>query len=63
MYRGGDSLGSLAFDGLTRLGLGMSGIAFVAVPIAGVWGLIGLWLGKKQSRMVASAAPTPVEEA
>lgn len=52
VYRGGDSLGSLAFDGLTRLGLGMAGIAFVAVPIAGVWGLIGLWLGRKQSRMV-----------
>jgi AAA family ATP:ADP antiporter len=52
VYRGGDSLGSLAFDGLTRLGLGMAGIAFVAVPIAGVWGLIGFWLGRKQSRMV-----------
>jgi AAA family ATP:ADP antiporter len=63
VYRGGDSLGSLAFDGLTRLGLGMGGIAFVAVPIAGVWGLIGIWLGKKQSRMVASSAPNPLEEA
>ena len=56
VYRGGDSLGSLAFDGLTRLGLGMSGIAFVAVPIAGVWGLIGVWLGRKQSKMAAEAA-------
>jgi AAA family ATP:ADP antiporter len=56
VYRGGDSLGSLAFDGLTRLGLGMSGIAFVAVPIAGVWGLIGVWLGRKQSKMAAKAA-------
>lgn len=63
VYRGGDSLGSLAFDGLTRLGLGMGGIAFVAVPIAGVWGLIGIWLGRKQSRMVATSAPTPLEEA
>ena len=56
VYRGGDSLGSLAFDGLTRLGLGMGGIAFVAVPVAGIWGLIGIWLGRKQSRMVHEAA-------
>jgi AAA family ATP:ADP antiporter len=56
VYRGGDSLGSLAFDGLTRLGLGMGGIAFVAVPVAGIWGLIGIWLGRKQSRMVHETA-------
>ncbi|RKZ09766.1 MFS transporter, partial [bacterium] len=52
VYRGGDSLGSAAFDGLTRLGLGMGMIAWVAVPIAGVWGLIGIWLGRRQSSMV-----------
>lgn len=51
VYRGGDSLGSAAFDGLTRLGLGMAGIAWVAVPIAGVWGLVGLWLGRRQATM------------
>jgi AAA family ATP:ADP antiporter len=55
VYRGGDSLGSAAFDGLTRVGLGMSGIAWVAVPIAGVWGLVGFWLGRKQTRMAAAA--------
>jgi AAA family ATP:ADP antiporter len=55
VYRGGDSLGSVAFDGLTRVGLGMSGIAWVAVPIAGVWGLVGFWLGRKQTRMAAAA--------
>jgi AAA family ATP:ADP antiporter len=60
VYRGGDSLGSAAFDGLTRVGLGMSGIAWVAVPIAGVWGLVGFWLGRKQTRMAADEAVAEV---
>lgn len=54
VYRGGDSVGSFAFDGLTRLGLGMGPIAWIAVPIAGAWGVIGFWLGRRQSRMAAS---------
>ena len=58
VYRGGDSLGSAAFDGLTRAGLGMGGIAWVAVPIAGVWGLVGVWLGRKQAVLAHDATPS-----
>ena len=58
VYRGGDSLGSAAFDGLTRAGLGMGGIAWVAVPIAGVWGLVGVWLGRKQAVLAHDASPS-----
>ena len=33
------------------LGLTMSGIAFVVAPVAGVWLMIGYWLGQKQTEM------------
>jgi len=29
----------------------MSGIAFVVAPVAGVWLMIGYWLGQKQTEM------------
>jgi len=56
VYRGGDSLGSAMFDGLTRFGLSMGPIAWIAVPIAGIWGVIGWWLGRRQSRMTVAPA-------
>ena len=53
VYRGGDQIGAWGFAGLTALGLGLSGIAFAAVPIAAVWLVLGLWLGRQQGRMGA----------
>ncbi|MCP4292585.1 MAG: MFS transporter [bacterium] len=48
VYRGGDMLGATAFSALSSLGIGLSGIAFIAVPPALLWGSLGLFLGKKQ---------------
>lgn len=68
VYRGGDSLGSLGFDGLVRTGLSMAGIAYVAAAVAAVWGGVGVWLGWRQERLAAAhqknesnveARPTP----
>lgn len=50
VYRSGDQIGAWGFAGLTALGLGMSGIAYAAVPIAAVWLVLGVWLGREQGR-------------
>lgn len=48
VYRGGDMLGAATFGALGGLGLGLSGIALVAVPPALLWGVFGIFLGRKQ---------------
>jgi AAA family ATP:ADP antiporter len=55
VYRGGDVLGAWTEGLLGRLGLAFVGLASVAVPLAIVWALLGLWLGRTQAAMVASA--------
>lgn len=59
IYRAGDQLGAWSYAGLGFLGLGMTGIAIVAVPIAVAWLLNGLWLGRKQERLASASAMTP----
>jgi AAA family ATP:ADP antiporter len=49
VYRGGDQVGAWTFAGLSALGLGLAGIAFAAVPMAAVWLMLGLWLGRRQA--------------
>ncbi len=50
VYRGGDQIGAWAWALMGRLGVGVSGIAWVAVPLAGLWFAVALWLGKRQKR-------------
>jgi AAA family ATP:ADP antiporter len=47
-YRCGDQLGAWSYGGLHALGLGLSAISFIAVPIVAVWCGVGVWLGRKQ---------------
>ncbi len=47
VYRGGDALTGWAFSGLASLGMGLSAIALIGVPLAIVWSYIGFQLGKK----------------
>ncbi len=49
VYRAGDQVSAWAQWLLHFIGLTMAGIAITAVPIAGLWLLVGLWLGRKQS--------------
>lgn len=49
VYRGGDALSGWIFAGLSGYGLSLAAIALLAIPIAILWLLTGLWLGKKQS--------------
>ena len=46
VYRGGDALGAWAFQGLSGLGLGLSGLALLAAPIAALWAGSSLLLGR-----------------
>lgn len=48
VYRGGDALSGWVFAGLKSIGLGLSGIAWIAVPIALLWMTIGFKLGEAQ---------------
>ena len=54
VYRGGDLLGAWTEGWLGQLGLGLAGLVSVAVPLAGVWAVLGLWLGRRQESMLAA---------
>jgi len=51
VYRGGDAISAWLYAGFASLGLGLSGIAFLAVPLCCVWTLIGRRLGQQQERL------------
>jgi ATP:ADP antiporter, AAA family len=62
VYRGGDVVGAWTEGGLRALGLGLVGLASVAIPLAVVWAGLGLWLGRRQTaraqgRVVTDGAP------
>lgn len=45
-YRGGDTASAWVFSGLKGLGLGLSALAGVAMPVAALWAAFGLLLGR-----------------
>ena len=51
VYRGGDALGAQTEGLLGRLGMGLSAVAGVAVPLAAVWALLGYWLGRRVEKL------------
>jgi ATP:ADP antiporter, AAA family len=54
VYRTGDVIGAQTDGLLARLGLGLSALAGVAVPLAMVWAALGFWLGAQQRKAAAS---------
>jgi len=50
-YRAGDQVGAWSYKGLHDLGLTMSTISFIAVPLIGAWCALSLWLGRKQTAL------------
>jgi AAA family ATP:ADP antiporter len=56
VYRGGDQIAAWTYAGLAALGLGLSGIAFAAVPVSAAWLVLGVWLGRKQAVLAAREA-------
>lgn len=63
VYRVGDQLGAWSYAGLAAAGVGVAGVAWVAVPLSLVWMVNGWRLGRRQDRMAiegqqrAAAAP------
>ena len=53
VYRAGDQLGSWSYLALSTLGLGIAGVALVAVPLSALWLANSLWLGRRQARMAS----------
>ena len=51
VYRGGDAASGWLFGLLRGAGLGLSGLAFAAIPIAGAWLAVSFWLGRKQAQL------------
>jgi AAA family ATP:ADP antiporter len=60
-YRTGDQLGAWSYGGLHSLGLDLSSISFVALPVVAGWGVLCLWLGKRQIAL-ATARETAGDE-
>jgi ATP:ADP antiporter, AAA family len=50
VYRGGDSLAAGASGLITAMGLAMVALVSLVVPLAVVWGALGVWLGRAQHR-------------
>lgn len=48
IYRFGDQLGAWSYQLFSFIGFGLSGIAFVAVPLSAAWMVNAFWLGRKQ---------------
>ena len=55
VYRTGDQIGAWSYPALRWLGLGLTGISWVAVPLASVWCVLSLWLGRKQATLARHA--------
>ena len=54
VYRSGDQIGAWGYAGLSSgLGLSLSAISWLAVPLCFVWLLLALWLGRKAREGVA----------
>ncbi len=56
VYRGGDQVGAWSYGLLLWIGMSMSAIAFVAVPISALWLFVGFWLGRRHERLLGRRA-------
>jgi len=56
VYRGGDAIAGWLFTGLKGLGLGLAGIAWLAVPLSFAWTVLAVWLGRRQAALSDSAS-------
>lgn len=51
VYRTGDAVSAAANGFLAMIGLGVAAVAWVAVPFAVLWAVMGTWLGYKQKEL------------
>jgi AAA family ATP:ADP antiporter len=55
VYRAGDAMSAWVYAGLRAMGFGLGSIAWLAVPLAGLWAWLAYTLGKRQGAIAASA--------
>jgi AAA family ATP:ADP antiporter len=55
VYRGGDVIGAQLEGVLGRIAAGLGALIMVTIPLAVVWGMLGMWLGRAQQRQHASS--------
>lgn len=55
-YRAGDAVGAQTEGLLGRIGMGLTALAAVAVPLALAWAVLGIWLGRTQQRLAQRRA-------
>ncbi|MEW5916377.1 MAG: MFS transporter [Gemmatimonadota bacterium] len=58
VYRVGDVVGAQVEGLLGRLAMGLTALVAVTVPLAIVWGVLGVWLGRAQHRRITEDATT-----
>jgi len=59
IYRGGDAVSAWAYTGLRALGMNISAVAWLAVPLAALWGWLSWRLGVEQGK-ISKQQSTPV---
>jgi AAA family ATP:ADP antiporter len=55
-YRCGDQFGAWSYGGMQALGLSLSAISYIAVPVVACWCALGVWLGRKQRTLADAQA-------
>jgi AAA family ATP:ADP antiporter len=55
VYRAGDQIGAWSYAALAALGLGLSGIAWVAVPLSALFVVLAVWLGRAEDKLALAA--------
>ena len=58
VYRGGDLVSGWIYTGLAAAGLTIGAIALVAAPVAGVWAILALRLGRREELMAREQGGT-----
>lgn len=58
VYRGGDLVSGWIYAGLAALGLSIGAIALVSAPIAGLWVMLGLRLGRREEALAKEQGET-----
>lgn len=62
IYRGGDLASGWIFTGLKALGMSLGAIALAAGPVAVLWAVLAIWLGRQQDRAAKSAQPSSLKQ-
>ncbi|EJL93177.1 NTP/NDP exchange transporter [Pantoea sp. GM01] len=63
VYRTGDQVAAWSYAGMLAVGLSLTGIAVVAIPLSAAWLLLGLWLGQRQEKWQRHSSKEDLVEA